>query len=87
MEPRIPRRARPSMGDLAERVTRVETMAEHVQEALGRIDAAIAQMQRKIDSLAGNVAQGMGGLRVGAVVAQLAAGALGFIAAHLWPVK
>ena len=70
---------------LAERVTRVETTAEHMQETLARIDSNLSKMQHKIDGLANSMAQGVGGLRVAAVVGSLAAGIIGFLAAHFWP--
>ncbi len=88
MEPRNPRRtvSRADLGELGERVTRVETTAEHVQESLMRIDASLATMQQKIDSLATAVAQGVGGLRVGVVLSQAGAGVIGFLVARFWPV-
>ena len=70
---------------LAERVTRVETTMEHLQETLSRIDANLDKMQQKIDTLANSMALGIGGLRVGAVVGQVAAGIVGFVAARFWP--
>ena len=91
-EPRLPRaisaRSTTSGADLAalaERVTRVETIAEHLQETLSRIDANLDKMQQKIDALGNSMAQGIGGLRVGAVVGQVAAGIVGFLAARFWP--
>ncbi len=85
-----PRPARPptSRGGLvalAERVTRVETTAEHMKETLARIDSNLSKMQHKIDGLANSMAQGVGGLRVAAMVGSLAAGIIGFLAAHFWP--
>jgi predicted RNase H-like nuclease (RuvC/YqgF family) len=77
--------SRAELTELAQRVARLETTAEHLQETLGRIDAGMATMQAKLDSLAGTVAQGIGGLRVGAIAGQAAAGVVGFVAAHLWP--
>jgi hypothetical protein len=87
-EPRPRRRAaaRPGLTELAERVARLETTAEHLQETLSRIDTGLAAMRVKLDALGGTMNQAMGGLRVGAVVWQLLAGALGFLAAHFWPV-
>ena len=86
-EPRGRRRP-PSAGltELAERVARLETTAEHLQETLTRIDSGLASVRVKLDAMGGTMDRAMGGLRVGAVVWQLAAGALGFLAAHLWPV-
>ena len=91
-EPRVaratPRRATPlgaGLVALAERVTRVETTMEHLQETLSRIDVNLDKMQQKIDTLATSMAQGVGGLRVGAVVGQVAAGIVGFLAARFWP--
>ena len=87
-EGRTVRRAtsRAELTELAERVARLETTAEHLQETLARIDAGMAKMQAKMDALAGTMAQGIGGLRVGAVAGQAAAAIIGFVAAHLWPV-
>ena len=86
-EPRTRRRA-PSAGltELAERVARLETTAEHLQETLARIDTGLAAVRIKLDALGGTMNQAMGGLRVGAVVWQVLAAAAGFVAAHLWPV-
>ena len=86
-ETRAPRAAtsRVELTALAERVTRVETTAEHLQATLARIDANLAKMQQKIDALANSMAQGIGGLRVGAVFGQVAAGIAGFVAAQFWP--
>ena len=91
-EPRVaratPPRATPlgaGLVALAERVTRVETTMEHLQETLSRIDANLDKMQQKIDILGNSMAQGIGGLRVGAVVGQVAAGIVGFLAARFWP--
>ena len=77
--------SRAELTELAQRVARLETTAEHLQETLARIDAGMGKMQAKLDSLAGTVAQGIGGLRVGAIAGQAAAGVVGFVAAHLWP--
>ena len=87
METRPPRRAsaRADLGELGERVTRVETTAAHVQESLLRIDAHLAKMQSKLDSLAISMAQGVGGLRVGVLLGQVGAAILGFVAARVWP--
>jgi hypothetical protein len=87
-EGRTGRRAtsRAELTELAERVARLETTAEHLQETLGRIDTGMAKMQAKMDALAGTMAQGIGGLRVGAVAGQAASAIIGFVAAHLWPV-
>jgi len=38
-----------------------------------------------MDSFSGTLAQGIGGLRVGAAAGQVAAAVIGFAAAHLWP--
>ncbi len=91
-EPRAPRvmaarstTSRADLAALAERVTRVETIAEHLQETLSRIDVNLDKMQQKIDALGNSMAQGIGGLRVGAVVGQVAAGIVGFLAARFWP--
>ena len=91
-EPRLPRAisarsttSHAELAALAERVTRVETIAEHLQETLSRIDANLDKMQQKIDALGNSMAQGIGGLRVGAVVGQVAAGIVGFLAARFWP--
>lgn len=91
-EPRLPRAiaarnttSRADLAALAERVTRVETIAEHLQETLSRIDVNLDKMQQKIDALGNSMAQGIGGLRVGAVVGQVAAGIVGFLAARFWP--
>lgn len=83
-----PSRASSSRADLAalaERVTRVETIAEHLQETLSRIDANLAKMQQKIDALGNSMALGIGGLRVAAMVGSVATGIVGFVAAHFWP--
>ncbi len=87
-EGRTPRRAtsRAELTELSERVARLETTAEHLQETLARVDAGMAKMQAKMDALAGTMAQGIGGLRVGAVAGQAASAVIGFVAAHLWPV-
>jgi len=87
MEPRSPRRqaSRADLGELGERVTRVETTAEHIRESLIRIDASLARMQQKIDGLATSMAQGVGGLRVGVMLGQAAAGVIGFLVARFWP--
>ena len=77
--------SRAGMAALAERLARVETTAEHLQETLARIDANLAKMQQKIDALANSMAQGIGGLRVGVVISQVAAGIAGFVAANFWP--
>jgi hypothetical protein len=88
MDPRPPRRAvwRDELGELAERITRVETTVGHLQETLTRIDGGMGSMQLKLDALAGTIAEGRGGLRVGAVVWKALAAAGGFVAAHVWPV-
>ncbi len=87
MEPRVRRaESRASLIELAERVARLETTVEHLQETLTRIDAGLSKLQLKLDGLAGTMAQGMGGLRVGVVMGQMAAGLAGFLAAHFWPV-
>ena len=78
--------SRAELTELAQRVARLETTAEHLQETLARIDAGMAKMQAKLDSLAGTVSQGIGGLRVGAIAGQAAAAVIGFVAAHVWPV-
>ena len=77
--------SRAELTELAERVARLETTAEHLQETLARIDAGMAKMQAKMDSFSGTLAQGIGGLRVGAAAGQVAAAVIGFAAAHLWP--
>ena len=77
---------RAGLTELAERVARLETTAEHLQETLARIDAGMGKMQAKLDALAGTMAQGIGGLRVGAAASQVGAAIIGFVAAHLWPV-
>jgi hypothetical protein len=89
LEPRVRRHAapRPELVELAERVARLETTAGHLQETLTRIDVTLSKMQQKIDTLAAGMAQGIGGLRVGAVLGQAAAGVVGFVAAHLWPLS
>jgi tetrahydromethanopterin S-methyltransferase subunit B len=86
-EARATRRAthRAELTELAERVARLETTAEHLQVTLSRIDTGLAKMEHKMDVLSGQVAQGLGGLRIGAVVGQAAAAIVGFVAAHLWP--
>ncbi len=81
-----PGTSRAELAALAERVARVEATAEHLKETLLRIDAGLAKVQQKIDTLAGTMAQGIGGLRVGVVVSQVAAAVAGFLAAHFWPV-
>jgi len=87
MEPRTRRAAsRAGLTELAERVARLETTVEHLQATLTRIEAGMSKMQVKLDGLAGAMAQGIGGLRVGAVMGQAAAAVVGFVAAHLWPV-
>jgi uncharacterized coiled-coil protein SlyX len=78
--------SRAELTELAQRVARLETTAEHLQETLARIDAGMGKMQAKLDSLAGTVSQGIGGLRVGAIAGQAAAAVIGFVAAHVWPV-
>ncbi len=87
LEPRVRRAAsRAGMTELAERVARLETTTEHLHETLTRIDAGMAKMQAKLDGMAGTMAQGIGGLRVGLVLSQAGAGILGFVVAHFWPV-
>jgi len=88
MEPRVQRRNahRAELGELAERVARLETTVEHLQETLTRIDLGLAKLQQKIDAVATTMAQGVGGLRVAMVLGQVAAGVAGFAVAHLWPV-
>ena len=88
MEPRSTRRAGPrsDLGELAERVARLEATAEHLQEMLLRIEAGMSKIQAKMDNLAGTMAQGVGGLRVGMVLGQVAAAVAGFAAAHWWKV-
>ena len=88
-EPRVRRQAvpRPELVELAERVARLEATGEHLQETLNRIDVTLSKMQQKIETLAAGMAQGIGGLRVGAVLGQVVAGVVGFVAAHLWPLS
>lgn len=76
---------RAELTELAERVARLETTAEHLQVTLTRIDTSLAKMDQKMETLSGHVAQGLGGLRVGAMVGQAAAAIVGFAAAHFWP--
>ena len=85
LEPRV-RRATSRIGltELAERVARLETTVEHLQVTLTRIDAGMSKMQAKLDGMAGTMAQGIGGLRVGLVLSQAGAGILGFVIAHFW---
>ena len=91
MEMRTPRRAprgaqwRDEIGGLAERIARLETTAEHLQETLMRIDGNVASLQQKLEALTRTIAEGTGGLRVGGLLAQAAAAVAGFAAAHLWP--
>ena len=88
MEPRGPRRVthRAELGELAERVARLETTVEHLHEMLMRIDLGLSKLQQKIDAVASTMAQGVGGLRVGMVLGQVAAAVAGFAAAHWWKV-
>lgn len=83
--PARPATSRAGLVALAERVTRVETTAEHLQDTLARIDTNLSKMQQKIDALANSMALGIGGLRVAAMVGSVVAGIVGFVAAHLWP--
>ncbi len=87
MEPRVQRRTthRAELGELAERVARLETTVEHLQVTLTRIDLGMSKLQQKIDAVASTMAQGVGGLRVGLLLSQAVAGVAGFAAAHLWP--
>jgi uncharacterized coiled-coil protein SlyX len=86
MEPRTRRAAsRAGVAELAERVARLETTVEHLQTTLARIEAGMGKMQVKLDGLAGTMAQGVGGLRVGVVLGQVIAAVAGFVAAHVWP--
>ena len=87
LEPRVRRVAsRVGLTELAERVARLETTGEHLQVTLARIDTGMSKLQAKIDGMAGTMAQGIGGLRVGLVLSQAGAGILGFVIAHFWPV-
>lgn len=86
LEPRVRRAAsRAGLTELAERVARLETTVEHLQITLTRIDTGLSKLQVKLDSMAGTMAQGIGGLRVGAMVGQAIAALAGFLAAHFWP--
>jgi hypothetical protein len=87
MEQQTPRRPvwRAEIGGLAERLARLETTVEHLQETLGRVDRGLGTMQGKIDDLSTTLAQGTGGLRMGMVLGKVAAAVAGFAAAHLWP--
>ena len=87
MEPRALRRSLPraELGELAERVARLETTVQHLQETLTRIEFSMSKLQQKIDTVASTMAQGVGGLRVGIVLGQVAAAVAGFVAAHWWP--
>ena len=77
---------RHDLGEFRERVIRVEVKTEHLTEMLKRIEDHTASMHQKLDTTNTAIAQGVGGIRVGAWIGHALAAAAGFVAAHLWPV-
>ena len=76
---------RHDLSEFRERVIRVEVKTEHLTEMLNRIEAHTASMDQKLDTTNTVIAKGVGGMLVGGWIGHALAAAIGFGAAHVWP--